>query len=164
MLEILVEEKATGEIMAGAGVGTDGTSFQFAVSENNWLGRGIKLESSLNISQEKISGNILINNPNYNYSGNEVTAALDVSSTDRAATSGFQSSKTGILLGTSFEQYENVFISPNFTLAFEDVEVDSSASSAIKKMEGNYFNADLGYGITFDKRNQAFKPTQGHIY
>ena len=88
---------------------------------------------------------------------------LIFSSTNRAATSGFQSSKTGILLGTSFEQYENVFISPNFTLAFEDVEVDSSASSAIKKMEGNFFNADLGYGITFDKRNQAFKPTQGHI-
>ena len=43
VLEISVEEKATGEIMAGAGVGTDGTSFQFAVSENNWLGRGIKL-------------------------------------------------------------------------------------------------------------------------
>ena len=31
--------------MAGAGIGTDGTSFQFSVKENNWLGRGIKLES-----------------------------------------------------------------------------------------------------------------------
>ena len=29
ILEISVEEKATGEVMAGAGVGTDGTSFQF---------------------------------------------------------------------------------------------------------------------------------------
>jgi outer membrane protein insertion porin family len=140
VLEIFVEEKATGEVMAGAGVGTDGTSFQFAVSENNWLGRGVKLESSLNLSEEKISGNILINNPNYNYSGNEVTAALDVSSTDRAATSGFQSSKTGFLLGTSFEQYENVFISPNFTLAFEEVEADSTASSAIKKISFHFFN------------------------
>ena len=53
MLEISVEEKATGEIMAGAGVGTEGTSFQFGVSENNWLGRGIKLVSSLNVSEEK---------------------------------------------------------------------------------------------------------------
>ncbi len=164
VLEIRVEEKATGEIMAGAGVGTDGTSFQFAVSENNWLGRGVKLESLLNVSEEKISGNILINNPNYNYSGNAVMASLDVSATDRAVTSGYQSSKTGFLLGTSFEQYENVFISPNFTLAFEDVEADSTASPTIKKMEGNFFNIDLGYGITFDKRNQAFKPTQGHIF
>ena len=54
ILEIFVEEKATGEIMAGAGIGTDGTSFQFAVSENNWLGRGVILQSALNVSQEKI--------------------------------------------------------------------------------------------------------------
>ena len=56
VLEISVEEKATGEISAGAGVGTDGTAFMFAVSENNWLGRGINLRSSLDITEETISG------------------------------------------------------------------------------------------------------------
>jgi len=65
-------------------------------------------------------------------------------------------------LGTNFEQYENVFISPEINIVFEDIEVDSSASSAIKKMEGNFFNTDLGYAISFDKRNQTFKPTKGH--
>ena len=162
ILQIRVEEKATGEIMAGAGVGTDGTSFQFSVRENNWLGRGIVLQSFLNLSEEKVSGNILVENPNYNYTGNSVFAGLDVSSTDRSDTSGFNSSKTGFQLGTEFEQYEKVFIQPNFKLAFEDIEVDSTASSAIKKMEGNFFNADFGYAITFDKRNQSFKPTSGH--
>ena len=52
VLEINVEEQATGEIMAGAGVGTDGTSFQFAVSENNWLGKGVKFQTALNLSTE----------------------------------------------------------------------------------------------------------------
>ena len=28
-------------------------------------------------------------------------------------------------------------------------------------MDGNFFNADLSYGITYDKRNQVFKPTEG---
>ena len=163
VLEISVEEKATGEILAGAGIGTDGTSFQFSISENNWLGRGIKLETSANISEEKISGNIMVNNPNYNFSGNAVRTALDVSSTDRQTTSGFKSSKTGFLLGTSFEQYEDFYVSPTFTVEFEDIEVDSTASSSIKKMEGNFFNADLGYALTLDKRNQSFKPTQGYI-
>jgi len=162
VLKISVEEKATGEIMAGAGVGTAGTSFQFAVTENNWLGRGIQLDSSLNLSEHKISGSILVNNPNYNYTGNAVRMALDVSSTDRSTSSGFQSSKTGFLLGTSFEQYENVFISPNLSIAFEEIEVDESASSAIKKMEGNFFNSDLGYSISLDKRDQSFKPTRGY--
>ena len=162
VLEISVEEMATGEVMAGAGFGTDGTSFAFTVSENNWLGRGIKLETTLNLSQEKVSGNIMLNNPNYNFTGNSVTTAFDVSSTDRAKTSGFKSSRTGFLLGTSFEQYENIFISPDFTVAFEEIDVDSTASSKIKKMEGNFFNSDIGYALIVDKRNQGFKPTRGY--
>ena len=162
VLEISVEEKATGELMAGAGIGTDGTSFQFSITENNWLGRGVQLQSALNVSEHKISGNILLNNPNYNYSGNAVKTALNVSSTDRSNTSGFQSSRTGFELGTGFEQYENVFISPEISIAFEDIEVDEDATAAVKKMEGNFFNADLAYAISLDKRNQRFRPTQGY--
>ena len=161
IIDISVEEKATGEIMAGAGVGTDGTSFMFSVKENNWLGRGVKLETKLNLSEEKVSGNILVNNPNYNYSGNSVFASLDISSTDRSNSSGFRSSKTGFEFVTSFEQYENFFISPNIAIAFEDIEVDDTASTAVKNMEGNFFNADLGYVLVKDNRNQKFKPTKG---
>ena len=162
VLEISVEEKATGELMAGAGIGTDGTSFQFSITENNWLGRGVQLQSAINVSEHKISGNILLNNPNYNYSGNAVKTALEISSTDRSNTSGFQSSRTGFELGTGFEQYENVFISPEISIALEDIEVDEDATAAVKKMEGNFFNADLAYAISLDKRNQKFRPTQGY--
>ena len=162
VLEISVEEKATGELMAGAGIGTDGTSFQFSITENNWLGRGVQLQSAINVSEHKISGNILLNNPNYNYSGNAVKTALEISSTDRSNTSGFQSSRTGFELGTAFEQYENVFISPEISIALEDIEVDEDATAAVKKMEGNFFNADLAYAISLDKRNQRFRPTQGY--
>jgi len=161
VIDISVEEKATGEIIAGAGVGTDGTSFMFSVKENNWLGRGVKLETALNISEEKVSGNILVNNPNYNYSGNSAFASLDVSSTDRSNSSGFKSSKTGFDIGTSFEQYENFYVEPNISLAFEDIEVDETATAAVKKMEGNFFNVDLGYFLVKDDRNQKYKPTRG---
>jgi len=163
VLEISVEEKATGEIMAGAGLGTDGTSFQFAVSENNWLGRGIKLESSFSVSAEKVSGNVYINNPNYKFSGNAVNTNIDVSSTDKTSTSGFKSSRTGFGLGTTFEQYEDFFIAPDLSVSWEEIKVEDSASSSFKKMKGNFFNADLGYRIISDKRNQSFKPTEGHI-
>ena len=162
VINISVEEKATGEIMAGAGVGTDGTSFMFSVKENNWLGRGVKLETTLNLSEEKVKGSILVNNPNYNYSGNAAFASLDISSTDRSNSSGFRSSKTGFELGTSFEQYEKFYVSPNIELAFEDIEVDDTASTAVKNMEGNFFNVDLGYSLVKDNRNQKFKPTKGN--
>jgi len=162
VLEISVEEKATGEILAGAGIGTDGTSFMFSVKENNWLGRGVKLESAFNISETKVSGNIMINNPNYNYSGNSLFTALDISNNDRSSSSGYKSTRTGFDIGTSFEQYERFYIAPKITMAWEDIEVDEAASSSVKKMEGNFFNADLGYSLTNDQRNQRFKPTAGH--
>ncbi len=162
VLEISIEEKATGEVVAGAGVGTDGTSFMFSVSENNWLGRGIKLQSSLNVSEEQISGDLLVENPNYNFSGNSVFASIDVSSTDRAAVSGYESTKTGGALGTTFEQYRNVYLSPYLSGAFEDITVDSTASDSVQKMKGNFTNLDFGYSVIWDKRNQPFQPTAGY--
>ena len=162
VLEIAVEEKATGEIAAGAGVGTDGTAFMFGISENNWLGRGITLRSALNISTETISGNIAVSNPNFNYSDNAVYTSLDVSSSDRVGTAGYESSKTGFSLGTEFEQYENIFFSPSITASLEDIEVQQSASDEVKKMEGNFNNIDFTYGVTVDKRNQSFQPTEGY--
>jgi len=161
ILELSVEEKATGEIAAGAGIGTDGTSFMFSVSENNWLGRGIQLQTAATISQDKISGNIAVNNPNYNYSGNAVYSSLDLSSTDMKETSGYSSAKTGFSLGTEFEQYRDIYFSPSFALSYEDIQVESTSSSAIQKMEGNYLNADFVYGIIYDGRDQAFQPTDG---
>ena len=162
VLEISVEERATGEISAGAGVGTDGTSFMASVTENNWLGRGIKLRSRVDVGENSISGNIAVSNPNFNYTGNAVDAFLDISSSDLATTSGYESSRTGFGLGTSFEQYENIYISPSISAAFEDIEVASTASSRIKTMEGSYFNIDFNYGIVVDKRNQPFQPSSGY--
>ena len=49
-INITIEEKPTGEISAQAGIGTDGGSVGFGIKENNFLGRGIGLDSNfLNI-------------------------------------------------------------------------------------------------------------------
>jgi len=143
VLEVGVEEKATGEIAAGAGVGTEGTSFMFSVKENNWLGRGIRLNTSLNLSEESVSGNFSVNNPNYKFTGNSLYGSIDVASSDYSETSGYESTKSGASIGSLFEQYENVYFSPALSLSYEDIEVKSSASSQIKKMDGTYSNADF---------------------
>jgi len=162
ILEISIEERSTGEIMAGAGVGTDGTTFSFAISENNWLGRGLRLNTALNLSAEQITGSFAVLNPNYNFTDRSVNAGASIVETDRTSTSGFKSSLTNINLGTGFEQYEDVYFSPDISLSFEDIEVDSSATTSIKNMEGSFLNLDFGYGLTLDKRDQSFKPTEGY--
>ena len=162
VLEIKVDEKATGEIMAGAGVGTDGTSFMFSVNENNWLGRGVSLTSSVNVSKETFSGSLSVSNPNFNYTGNEVFSSVYLATADLSTSSGYESSKSGVTIGTGFEQYRDVWISASLAGNYEDVEVKSTSSVAVKKMEGTYSNIDLSYGVTFDQRDQAFETTRGY--
>ncbi len=163
VLEISVEETATGEISAGAGIGTNGSSLMFSVSENNWLGKGLLLNSQVNFSKEKVVGSLLLNQPNYNYTGNAVFAQFDISSADYAKTSGFESSKTGIKAGTEFEQWNDIYLAPGISFAYEDIEVQSTASSSIKEMDGSFTNLDFDYRITFDSRNQSYQPTSGHF-
>ena len=51
IIDITVEEKPTGEISVGAGAGSEGGTIGFSVSENNFLGKGIKLGSSLRLTE-----------------------------------------------------------------------------------------------------------------
>jgi outer membrane protein insertion porin family len=162
ILELTVEEKATGEISAGAGVGTDGTTFMFAIKENNWLGKGVSLDTSVQVSEQKITGNLGLVNPNYNYSGNAVFSNLNLSSTDTASTTGFKSQKTGFSLGTQFEQYERIYLAPSLALSYEEITTSATASSSIKKQAGTYTNADFSYSIVSDQRNQVYGPTAGY--
>ena len=67
VININVEEKPTGEISAGAGIGTNGGSFGFNISENNWLGRGTKLNFELEVDEETLSGRLGYTDPNYNF-------------------------------------------------------------------------------------------------
>ena len=162
ILELTVIEKATGEISAGAGVGTDGTTFMFSIKENNWLGKGIQVDTSVAVSEQKVTGNLGLVNPNYNYSGNAVFSDLTLSSTDTESTTGFKSQKTGLSLGTQFEQYESIFFAPSFAVSYEEITTSSTASNSIKKQAGTYSNADFTYSIVSDQRNQVYGPTSGY--
>ena len=55
-IEIVVEEMPTGEISAGAGIGTNGGSFAFNVKENNWLGQGNAVSFDIKIALSKSFG------------------------------------------------------------------------------------------------------------
>ena len=52
IINISIEEKPTGEINAMAGLGTEGASIGFGVKENNFLGKGISLDSNFLISSD----------------------------------------------------------------------------------------------------------------
>jgi len=163
IIRIDVEERPTGEITAGAGVGTGGSSFGFGVKENNFLGKGIGLNTNLSVSDDSIKGLFSYTNPNFNYSDKSLVTSIGAEDKDKLDKYGYRSSLTHFNLGTRFEQYRDIYFSPNFKIQYENIETDSSASNLLKKQEGNYFDALFVYGLTLDKRNQTFQPTDGFI-
>ncbi len=160
-IKITVEEKPTGEILASAGVGNDGGTIGFSVSEKNFMGRGVGLVSSLTLSEEKVKGEFTVNNPNFNYTEKSLATSVFAINTDKMADSGYDSSEVGFSFGTKFEQYNNLFFSPSFKTVAEKLETNSLASSSIKKQEGSYFTSTIGYSFDYDTRNQKFQTTDG---
>ena len=160
-IDITIEEKATGEIMAGAGVGTDGNTLSFAVKENNYLGRGIALKSELTVSDETLKGQLNVTNPNYKNSDKSVNFNLQSLETDKLTDSGYKTTKTGFGFGTNFEYQDDVVIGLGQNSFYEKIETNSSASARQKSQAGNYWDTFLNLDLDYDKRNQKFKTTDG---
>ena len=160
-IKITVEEKPTGEILASAGIGNDGGTIGFSVSEKNFMGRGIGLVSSLSLSEERVKGEFTVNNPNFNYTEKSLSTSFFAINNDKMDDSGYDSSEAGFSFGTKFEQYDNLFFSPSFKTVAEKLETNSLASNSIKKQEGNYFTSNIGYAFDYDVRNQRFQTSDG---
>ena len=161
IINVTVEEKPTGEISLGAGVSSEGGTLGFAVAENNFMGKGIGLSSSLKVSSGSVRGQFSVLNPNFNYTGRSLRTNIESTKIDKMTSSGYESSKNGFSFGTRFEQYENVYFSPSISTFWESIETNASASEALRKQSGNYFENKLSYSIDFDGRDRRYQTTEG---
>ena len=135
IVNVTVEEKPTGEISLGAGVSSDGGTMGFSVGENNFMGKGIGLSTSLRLSGDTVRGNFTVLNPNFNYTGRSLSTNIESTKIDKMTSSGYESSKNGFSFGTRFEQYENVFFSPSISTYWESIETNSTASDSLRKQK-----------------------------
>ena len=163
IIDISVEEKPTGEISAGAGYGSAGSTVAFGIKENNFKGEGIKLNFNVNISADAIKGGLAYTQPNFAYSDKSVTTSIESTSTDKEKDYGYKSSLNKIALGTRFEQFENFYFSPNLSISNEVLTTTQNASANYKKQEGSYFDALFNYNLTNDKRNSPYRPDSGYV-
>ena len=162
IIEITVEEKPTGEIMAGAGFGTDGGSFSFGIKENNYLGRGIAFDTNLTLNEDSIKGNLGITNPNYKNSDKSLALNVEISETDKLKDFGYKTNKNGFSIDTNFEYFKDLNLGLGTSTYYETIETDSSASVRQKKMAGDYWDTFAKVTFDYDKRNQKFKTSKGY--
>ena len=163
IININVEEKPTGEIFAGAGTGTVGTTLSGGIKENNYLGLGIKLDTNLLLTEDSIKGKFSVINPNFKNSDKSIKTVIESSSNDFMSASGYKTSRTGFILGTGFEQMDDLYVNLDLSNFYEDLETSSTASDIVKKQEGNYFENLLSYSISYNKLDQNFQPSDGFI-
>jgi len=160
-IEILVEEKATGEIYAAAGAGTSGASFGFGVKENNYLGRGISLDANAMISTDSFKGKFTGTNPNFKDSDKSLFLSAEASENDNFSTFGYKTNKTGFSIGTNFEYLNDFFLGLTTSNYYEKIETNSSASDQQKSQAGNYWDSFIKLNMNYDKRNQKFQTSSG---
>ena len=161
IINVTVEEKPTGEISAGAGVGSTGGTIAFGVNENNFLGSGVKFGSDVSVNSETVKGLIFLDNPNFRGSNRSLNVSAESSVVDRLKTFGYESNKIGFSVGSGFEFYENIDLNVGLSSFVEKLDTDKSASANLKKQEGSFFDTFLNYTLDYDKRNQRFQPSDG---
>ena len=161
MINITIEEKPTGEITAGAGVGTSGNTIAFGVRENNYLGKGISLDTNVSLSDESLKGLFSVTNPNYKNSDKLVYFSAEAIETDRLTAFGYKTNKTGFSVGTNFEFLDDFNLGLGNSNYYEKIDTDSTASARQRLQEGNYFDSFLNINFDYDKRNQKFQTSDG---
>ena len=162
LIEFNVEEKPTGELAAGAGVGTNGGTIGFNIKENNWLGEGKKIGFDMELDQESLRGTISYTNPNYDFLGNSLSYSLSSITNDKP-NQGYENSLISADVSTTFEQFQDVYATLGLSASFDDLTTDDTASNSLQKQSGEFAEISGIYGFVFDKRNRTFMPTDGSI-
>jgi len=161
IININVVEKPTGEILAGAGVGTSGGTATFSVKENNYLGRGIGLQALATVDENSLKGKFSVSNPNFNNSDKSLSLSVESLETDLLDTSGYKSNRTGFMFNTNFEYLDDLNLGLGQSTYFEKISTNSTASTRQRSQEGNYWDTFVLINADYDKRNQKYQTSEG---
>ena len=162
IIDINIEERPSGEISLAAGFGTTGGIIGGGIKEKNFLGKGINLDANLELTPETVKGRFIYARPNFRNSENTLFTSIKSSTTDVLTDSGYKTSELGFSLGTKFEQFQNIYLSPEIDLLLEDLETSSKATNTLKKQEGSYTDLYFNYSINQDLRDKKFRTESGY--
>ena len=160
-LQIKVEEQPTGEISAGAGAGTSGATLTGSLNERNFLGRGLNVNSMLNIGTQKILGRVSYLNPDYNNTGMTFMTSIFAENNDYDNAS-YENKIVGSSVSVNYEIFDKFFLNPGVSIDFDSLKANSDSSNAIKRREGDFYTSKLFYNFSKNTKNRELQPTEGY--
>ena len=109
-------------------LGTSGTSITAGIKENNYLGKGISLETNIVLSDDEIKGKFDVKIQILEIQIDREFFNREHAS-DFMTSSGYKTSRTGFSIGTGFEQYQDIFINLDVSNFYEKLETSDLATA-----------------------------------
>ncbi len=160
-LMIDVEEKNTGEASIGAGYSSSTSgSINLGLRENNFLGRGQKVNFAASFASTRNTYDISITEPYLNNKNLSVSADIYSNFNDPASVN-YETEDLGIGLSLGFPLSSNKYLKTKYSLFTSKVKPDANATTYERLLGGSDTISEVGYLFSFDKRDSRYKPSRG---
>jgi outer membrane protein insertion porin family len=163
IINVLVEEKSTGNLSLGAGFSTsDGIIGDISISERNLLGRGQFVRLALNVSGKRQDVDFSFTEPYF--LGRRISAGFDLFAreVDFSDESSFELRRRGGGIRFGFPLSENWSLTTRYQFAREQIRnVTATASLAVKQAAGTVNVSSVGYSLRFDTIDNRNDPRNG---
>lgn len=163
-LDVVVEEKSTGELSIGAGFSTaDGPLADFKIREKNFLGRGQELGIATVLSGDRSQVDLSFAEPYF--LGRDLRFSMDLFHIQRDLQdeSSYDQQRTGFGLNLGYPLSRYLRHSLGYRIVnnkIENVQID--ASRFIREQEGERVTSAVSQTLFYDKRNSRLTPTDGY--
>ncbi len=165
IVNVEVEERATGELSFGAGFSTTETIIgDVSIRERNLLGRGQDLKLSFSLSAVRRQVDLSFTEPYF--LDKPISAGFDAFNTevDLQQRSSFDRASIGGSLRMGFDVSERLRQTLNYTFRRDRIkDIDSSASRFIQEQKGTTNSSSAGYRLRYDRRDDRLEPTSGFV-
>lgn len=166
ILDVTVEEQATGELSVGAGFSSsENFLFDFSIRQRNLMGRGQDLRLGTRVSSRRKEIDIGFTEPYL--MGRPVVAGVDIYYRDnRFREASFEQASLGFGLRGGFPVTEYIVMNGRYNLRRDKIQIPSqfrvSRSPFLNDNIGTFTTSSIGYGLSFDTLDNRQKPNRGH--
>ncbi|MFG6582668.1 outer membrane protein assembly factor BamA [Sulfitobacter sp. 1A12779] len=168
VIDVDVEEKPTGSLnFGGSFSNNDGFGVAVSFQEENFLGRGQRLNLSISTAEDATRYGVTFVEPRFLGRDVALGLKLDYAETNSSYTS-YDTERLVFQPSLTFPVSENGRLSTRYTLEgiemLEREDEDNSATIANEIAEGALFSSSVGYTYTYDTRRSGLDPTQGVLF
>lgn len=164
-IDVIVEEKSTGELSIGAGFSTsDGALADFRIKERNFLGKGQRLEFATTVAAQRTEFDFSFTEPYF--MKRDLSAGVDLFHVTRdfQSESSFDSTRVGGALRLGYPLADHWRQNLNYRLETNEItNVQPGASIFIQEQEGKRTTSAVAQSLSYDATDSRQDPTEGFI-